>query len=73
LSGHFPFAFAAPGEMPEAQRKEVMHLFSALSPRMQAVALGCIQELLARGTYDGLAPNGQKAESPADCRARLRR
>jgi hypothetical protein len=49
LSGHFPFAFAAPREMPEAQRKEVMRLFSALSPRMQAVALGCIQELLARG------------------------
>jgi hypothetical protein len=49
LSGHFPFAFAAPREMPEAQRKEVMQLFSALSPRKQAVALGCIQELLARG------------------------
>jgi hypothetical protein len=49
LSGHFPFAFAAPREMPEAQRKEVMQLFSALSPRKQAVALGCIEELLARG------------------------
>ena len=41
-------AAAAP-EMPEAQRKEVMQLFSALSPRMQRVALGCMQELLARG------------------------
>lgn len=41
-------AAAAP-EMPEAQRKEVMRLFSALSPRMQTVALGCMQELLARG------------------------
>ena len=59
MSGHFPFAFAAPREMPEAQRKEVMQLFSALSPRMQAVALGCIQELLARGTYEAPAPNGQ--------------
>jgi hypothetical protein len=34
--------------MPEALRKEVMALFSALSPRMQTVALGCIQEVLAR-------------------------
>jgi hypothetical protein len=38
-----------PRETSEAQRKEVMALFSALSPRMQAVALGCMQELLARG------------------------
>ena len=42
-------AKTTPQEMPEAQRKEVMALFSALFPRMQAVALGCIQELLARG------------------------
>jgi hypothetical protein len=42
-------AKATPREMPEAQRKEVMQLFSALSPRMQTVALGCMQELLARG------------------------
>jgi hypothetical protein len=41
-------AKAAPQEMPEALRKEVMALFSALSPRMQTVALGCIQEVLAR-------------------------
>jgi hypothetical protein len=38
-----------PEEMPEAQRKQVMALFSALSPRMQTVALGCMQELLTRG------------------------
>jgi len=31
---------AIPHEMPEAHRKEVMRLFSALSPQMQAVALG---------------------------------
>jgi hypothetical protein len=42
-------AKAAPQKMPEALRKEVMGLFSALSSRMQTVALGCIQELLARG------------------------
>src|SRR5258706_11106230 len=42
-------AKATPREMPEAQRKEVMALFSALPPRMQTVALGCMQELLARG------------------------
>jgi hypothetical protein len=40
---------APPQEIPEVQRKEVMALFSALSPRMQAVALGCLQHLLAKG------------------------
>jgi hypothetical protein len=34
--------------MTEAQRKEVTRLFLALSPRMQAVALGCMQELMTR-------------------------
>jgi hypothetical protein len=42
-------AKAAPQEMPEALRKEVMALFSALSPRLQTVALGCLKELLASG------------------------
>jgi hypothetical protein len=42
-------AKATPHEINEAQRKEVMQLFSALSPRMQTVALGCMQELLSRG------------------------
>jgi hypothetical protein len=42
-------AKATPQETPEAQRKEVTRLFLALSPRMQAVALGCMQELLTRG------------------------
>jgi NurA-like 5'-3' nuclease len=41
-------AKAAPQETPEAQRKEIIALFSALSPRMQTVALGCIREALAR-------------------------
>jgi hypothetical protein len=42
-------AKATPQEMTEAQRKEVTQLFSALPPRMQGVALGCIRELLSRG------------------------
>ena len=42
-------AKATPQEMPEAQRKEAMALFSALQPRMQAVALGCLEHLLAKG------------------------
>jgi hypothetical protein len=41
-------AKAAPQEIPDALRKEVMARFSALSPRMQTAALGCMQELLAR-------------------------
>ncbi len=40
---------APPAEVPKVQRKEVMALFSALSPRMQAVALGSIQHLVAKG------------------------
>jgi hypothetical protein len=40
---------APPQEMPEAQRKQVMALFAALHPRMQAVALGCLEHLLAKG------------------------
>ena len=38
-----------PEKMPEPQRKQVLALFCALSPRMQTVALGCMQELLTRG------------------------
>jgi hypothetical protein len=37
-----------PPEMTEAQRKEVTRLFLALSPKMQAVALGCMEELATR-------------------------
>jgi hypothetical protein len=39
--------------MTEAQRKEVARLFLALSPKMQAVALGCMQELIARESSNG--------------------
>jgi hypothetical protein len=46
-------AKAKPPEMTEAQRKEVTQLFLALSPRMQAVALGCMRELMTRGLSNG--------------------
>ena len=46
-------AKAAPPEMTEAQRKEVIQLFPALSPRMQTVALGCMRELMTRGLSNG--------------------
>ncbi len=39
---------ATPLEMTEAQRKEVARLFLALSPKMQAAALGCMRELATR-------------------------
>jgi hypothetical protein len=41
-------AKATPPEISAAQRKEGARLFLALSPKMQAVALGCIRELMAR-------------------------
>ena len=46
-------AKAKPPEMTKAQRKEVTQLFLALSPRMQAVALGCMRELMTRGLSNG--------------------
>jgi hypothetical protein len=46
-------AKATPAEMTEAQRKEVTRLFLALSPKMQAVALGCMQELISRESSNG--------------------
>ena len=42
-----------PPEMTEAQRKEVTQLFLALSPRMQAVALGCMRELMTGSLCNG--------------------
>jgi hypothetical protein len=41
-------AKATPQKTPEALRKEVVALFSALSPQMQSFALGRIREMLAR-------------------------
>lgn len=40
---------SAPPEISEGQRKQVVSLFCALPPKMQTVALGVMQELLARG------------------------
>jgi hypothetical protein len=37
----------------EAQRKEIVRLFQELSPRMQAAALGCMQELISRESANG--------------------
>jgi hypothetical protein len=53
LRGMSQEAKATPPEMTEAQRKEVARLFLALSPKMQAVALGCMQELIARESSHG--------------------
>jgi hypothetical protein len=39
----------APPEISECERKEVSALYSALPPKMRTVALGVMQELLARG------------------------
>ena len=44
---------APPPEISEGERKEVMGLFCALSPKMQRVALGCMQELIARESSNG--------------------
>jgi hypothetical protein len=46
-------AKATTAEMTEAQRKEVTRLFLALSPKMQAVAIGCMQELISRESSNG--------------------
>jgi hypothetical protein len=46
-------AFANPPEISEAERKEVIGLYCSLSPRMQAVALGCMRELMTRGFSNG--------------------
>ena len=39
-------AKAQQAETVEAQRQEIVRLFLALSPRMQAVALGCVREVM---------------------------
>jgi hypothetical protein len=40
-------------EISEAERKELVSLYCALSPRHQAVALGCMRELMARDLSNG--------------------
>ena len=46
-------AFADRPEISEAERKEVVSLYCALSPRHQVVALGVMRELMARGMSNG--------------------
>jgi hypothetical protein len=46
-------AKAEPPETTEAQRKEVTRLFLALSPQKQAIALGCMRELMTRSVPNG--------------------
>ena len=46
-------AFADRPEISEAERKEVVSLYCALSPRMQTAALGCLRELMTRGLSNG--------------------
>jgi len=40
-------------EISEAERKELVSLYCALSPRHQAAALGCLRELMTRGLSNG--------------------
>jgi hypothetical protein len=46
-------AKAEPPEIPEAQRKEIMRLFSALTPQKQVIGFALLRELMVRS-----APNG---------------
>ena len=46
-------AFADRPEISEAERKEVVSLYCALSPRYRAAALGCLRELMTRGLSNG--------------------
>lgn len=46
-------AFAGRPEISEAERKEVVSLYCALSPRHQAAALGCLRELMRRDSSNG--------------------
>jgi hypothetical protein len=42
-----------PPEITEAQCKQVTELLLAISTRMPAVALGCMRELMTRGSSNG--------------------
>jgi hypothetical protein len=57
---------ASPQEMPEAQRKEVMALFSQ---RFRPVALGVYRNCWPGRIYEAAAPDGQEAKPPATRRA----
>ena len=46
-------AKAEPPEIPEAQRKEIMQLFSALTPQKQVIGFALLRELMARSIPNG--------------------
>lgn len=46
-------ALADRPEISEAERKEVVSLYCALSPRYRAAAVGCLRELMTRGLSNG--------------------
>jgi hypothetical protein len=46
-------AKAEPPEIPEAQRKEIMRLFSALTPQKQVIGFALLRELMVRSIPNG--------------------
>jgi hypothetical protein len=46
-------ARAEPPEIPEAHRKEIMRLFSALTPQGQVIGFALLRELMARSIPNG--------------------
>ncbi len=46
-------AKAEPPEIPEARRKEIMQLFSALTPQKQVIGFALLRELMARSIPNG--------------------
>jgi len=46
-------AKAEPREIPEAQRKEIMQLFSALTPQKQVIGFALLRELMVRSIPNG--------------------
>jgi hypothetical protein len=44
---------AEPPEIPEAYRKEIMRLFSALTPQKQVIGFALLRELMARSIPNG--------------------
>jgi hypothetical protein len=46
-------AKATPPEIPEAHRKEIMRLFSALTPQKQVIGFALLRELMVRSIPNG--------------------
>lgn len=54
-----------PPEITETQCKQVTQLLLAISPRMPAVALGCMRELMTRGYIQWPRLKSTRYETPA--------